>query len=343
MGVDLNKIEAAIIHKLVKEKHAKSSVVRRNTVLDLNPEVKKLVESINNLYAEKANKGYGRFEDNETKYPTSGVLRSMFSTSKTSFIGGSHVLMDQLAGRADQAQLATGGFVLMAHITGPSGASWFLVAMINNVDGSVVNDKLEVTNAEHVDLENLRVAGRVNLAEWLGGATDKRYLGFLKQRGEVAEYFKLFLGCNDIVKDAEETKNLVAALKQFATEEALDTDRREELYTAAFNYCNERRKHGEPISLDELVHAAWPQAPKKLGKALAKSGVEISDGFRPDGRVLKQLRKIHASTKYWRVDLDRHGIQAGHYRYDRKRKELVLMQLPEELQAELDEETSDGK
>ena len=112
------------------------------------------------------------FEDNETKYPTSGVLRSMFSTSKTSFIGGSHVLMDQLAGRADQAQLATGGFVLMAHITGPSGASWFLVAMINNVDGSVVNDKLEVTNAEHVDLENLRVAGRVNLAEWLGGATD---------------------------------------------------------------------------------------------------------------------------------------------------------------------------
>ena len=217
MGVDLNKIEAAVIHKLVKEKHAKSSVVRRNTVLDLNPEVKKLVESINNLYAEKANKGYGRFEDNETKYPTSGVLRSMFSTSKTSFIGGSHVLMDQLAGRADQAQLATGGFVLMAHITGPSGASWFLVAMINNVDGSVVNDKLEVTNAEHVDLENLRVAGRVNLAEWLGGATDKRYLGFLKQRGEVAEYFKLFLGCNDIVKDAEETKNLVAALKQFYT------------------------------------------------------------------------------------------------------------------------------
>jgi len=338
----LNEIEAAVIHKLEKAKHGKSSVVPSASVLSLNDAAKKLIGSINDLYSERANKGYGRFHANETQYPTAGTLRSVFSTKAISFFDGSRQLMDLLATRADQAQFATGGFVLMAHIIGQAGANWFLVAIITNVDGSVINDRLEVKNAEHVDLENLRVAGRVNIAEWLNGASDKRYVGFLKHRGDIAEYFKYFLGCDDLVKGTEETKGLVAALKQFATDEGLDPARKEEFYKAAYSYCHERKKKNEPLSLDELVHAAWPEKPKELAKALATGNVQISDGFVPDGRVLKQFVNIRARTKYWSVDLDRHGLQTGDFRYDKKRGELVLKNLPADLKAELEAEIGDG-
>ena len=42
----------------------------------------------------------------------------------------------------------------------------------------------------------LRVAGRIDLGAWQTGG--ERYISFLRGRGDVAQYFKLFLGCNDL-------------------------------------------------------------------------------------------------------------------------------------------------
>ena len=230
----------------------------------------------------------------------------------------------------------------MARITDAPGTSWFIVAMITNVDGSVIDDRtLEVVTAMHVDLEHLRVAGRVNLTDWQAGQEDVRYVGFLKQRGEVADYFKQFLGCDELVADVEETKKLVSALKKFAKSEGMSRADEEEFLNAAYGHCDDRNKKGEPLSLETLSNAIFPTAPTKLQAAFVADGVQISDGFVPDGRSIRALVHLKYKTEFWTIDIDRHALSSGYAHYNQEKGELTLLKLPAGLKAELDSETRD--
>jgi nucleoid-associated protein len=302
-----------------------------------------LVSSISKFYGSKASKGYGRFEEDVLTYPTSTVLRRMFEAGELTFIEGSKLLLDVLAGKAQQAPLSKGGYVLMAHGGGDSGDPWFLVAIINNVASNAVNEEtLEIVETVHVDVDNLRVAGRVNLATWMQGNEQDRYLGFLKHRGEVADYFKYFLGCNVVVRDSEDTKRLVEGLRAFARAENLDQEAEDDFLRRAHAFCAELSKTRQELSLEELTNAAWPQDPMRLQQALAGAASEISDGFVPDGRSLKSLIKFHGKSEFWTVDLDRRALRQGHAQYVPSRGELILRNLPPALKSALDGEVREG-
>lgn len=336
-------VTAAVIHKLVKEPHGPTSVHTRNKELVLTAPVLELVNAINKFYGSRANKGYGRFEEDVLTYPTSTVLRRMFEVGDLTFVEGSKLLLDVLAGKAQQAPLSKGGYVLMAHGKGNGGDLWFLVAIINNVAGSAVNEEtLEIVKSIQVDVDNLRVAGRVNLATWMGGGEQDRYLGFLKHRGEVADYFKYFLGCNVIMRDTEDTKRLVEGLRIFARAENLDQGAENDFLRRAHAFCADRCKSRDELSLNELSNAAWPQDPERLQQALARSAIEISDGFVPDGRSLKSLIKFHGKAAFWTVDLDRRALRQGDAQYVQERGELILRNLPLALKSALDAEVREG-
>jgi len=338
----LQIINHAIIHKLVKEKHGRATVVERGTDLTITDPVKKLVLDIHDLYASRASKGYGRFESDEINYPSARILRTVFKDNEMEFLEASKLLLKVLATKADLVALATGGYVLMAHVTNQANISWFIVAIINNVDGNAIDDaSLEVINAVHVDLKNLRVAGRVNITDWLGGDTETRYVGFLKQHGEVADYFKIFLGCNELIADTEETKKLVTVLKRFAKDEGLDQKKEEDFLQSAYNFCLERNKNDELLSLEALSNVIWPNEPQKLQKAFVENNVQISDGFVPDGRSIKSLMRMKYKTDYWSIDLDRHALSSGYAHYNQTKGELTLRNLPNGLKAELDREIKD--
>lgn len=336
-------VTAAVIHKLIKEPHGPASVQTRDDALPLTEPVLNLVSAISTFYGSRASKGYGRFETDVLTYPTSTVLRRMFDEDDLTFVEGSKLLLDVLTGKARQAPLSKGGYVLMAHGEGDAGDRWFLVAIINNVASNAVNEEtLEIVQSFHVDVNNLRVAGRVNLSTWIGGNEQDRYLGFLKHRGEVADYFKYFLGCNVVVQDSEDTKRLVDALRAFARAEDLDQGAEDEFLRRAHAVCSERSKSREPLSLDELTNAAWPQDPAKLQQALAQGAGQISDGFVPDGRSLRTLIKFHGKSEFWTVDLDRRALRRGDAQYLPARGELILRNLPPALKVALDGEVREG-
>jgi nucleoid-associated protein len=342
-GGTLHNVHNAIIHKLVKEKHGKATVVERKVVLPITDPVRKLVSDIHDLYAGRASKGYGRFENDEINYPSASLLRAAFLDKKIDFIDASKKLLGVLKTKASAVALATGGYVLMAHVSNAAKIDWFIVAIINNVDGSVIkDDSLEVVEAAHVDLEHLRVAGRVNLTDWASGDEETRYVGFLKQRGEVADYFKLFLGCNELVADTEETKKLIVVLKGFAKKEKLNQEDEEKFLRSAFDFCFDCNKNDKPLSLETLSNTIWPDNPQKLQEEFVGDDVQISDGFVPDGRSIKSLVKIKSKTQYWSIDLDRHALSSGFARYNTKKGELTLLNLPDTLKAELDHEMKDA-
>lgn len=332
----MNNVEAAVIHKLVKERHGKAAIVTRDAPLELTASVIKLVTDVHELYSDKPGKGFGRFEADEVNYPAAAILRDYVCHGKTSFIDASKLLMGVLATKASPVALATGGFVLLAHMSNAAGARWFVVAIVTNVRGSAVNEAtLDVVDTVHVDMQNLRVAGRVNIGDWLEGDPETRYVGFLKQKGGVSDYFKLFLGCSELIASVEETKKLVSELKRFAFESITAANEQEAFLQRAHDFCTGCLKDGQPLSLDTLCNAVHPVEPQALQRALAKAQVPINDGFVPDGRVLRTFVRIKAKTAFWSIDIDRHALVSGQVKYDRDKKSLTLFDLPESLEAEL--------
>lgn len=339
----MHSINHAIIHKLAKEKHGTATVVERDTDLPITEPVKKLVLDINELYASRACKGYGRFEADEIKYPSASILRTVFKDKTLAFSEGSKQLLKHLAIKANAAALATGGYVLMADVVDAADVNWFIIGMINNVGGSAIDDaSLEIRDAIHIDLENLRVAGRVNITDWLADDPEKRYVGFLKQRGGIADYFKLFLGCMELIEAYKETQKVVESIQRFARDEGLEQEKKEEFIQSAYDYCSELIKKSEPLSLSAMSNSLWPSEPDKLQRAFVEGNVPISDGFVPDARKIKQFKRMIYKTKYWSLSLDRHALLSGDARYLPDKGQLLLLNLPDGLKSELEYEISDG-
>lgn len=338
------KVNNAIIHKLIKEQHGSASVSERDDELPLTGPVNKLVTDINGLYGGRTGKGYGRFEEDNINYPTPSLLKSFFEDEEISFTEMSKKLLSVLASKASPVGFATGGFVLMAHISNDAGEKWFIVAIIKNVEGTAIDETTyEVNEAIHVDLEDLRVAGRVCLTDWLDDEKDVRYIGFLKQREKVSDYFKEFLGCSELIVNTEETKKLVSTLKIFAKNKGMGQKEEDEFLQKAYDYCQDKHDKDEPLSLDGLANAVWPDFPQDLKNSFVESDVQISDGFVPDKRSLNSLVKMKYKTKYWSLNLDRHALSEGHAQYDQQKGELILKNLPDEFKTELDRELDDGE
>ncbi|MFG8044809.1 nucleoid-associated protein [Pseudomonas aeruginosa] len=329
------QITNCIVHKLIKDAHQREADVDlRPTELEVNPSVQRLIDHLDKLYTGRAGKGYGRFENNEDDYPMQRFIREHVVDEKLDFVALSERMMRHLKERASVEQLATGGFVLIAKIS-KENVDYLLVAIVTEVVGTAITEGLEVIDSVHLDMSQLRVAGRVDVTAWQQGAD--RYISFLKARGDIAHYFKLFLGCNDLVLALEESKKLVAGLEQFTTERELEPAQRDEFLEKAHDYLNNLGKD-VPVSLEALSNHLWPDAPEELQLKLGSEELGLSDGFVPDRRAIRGLVKFEGKSDYWKLTFDRKAVRSGHLRYNRETDSIVLTHIPDQLRQELIDE-----
>lgn len=333
-----NNIEKLVVHKLIKNQHSAASIELAESPIQLTPSAQRLIDHLLRLYVERPGKGYGKFEEDENNFPMPRFVRDYFVDHLIEYYDLSRVMMEHLQYRAGQEQLATGGYVLISQVN--NGATDFLlVAIVTEVVGTAITDGLEIVDSVHLDMSNLRVAGRVDLTAWQAGA--ERYVSFLKGRGEVANYFKQFLGCNDVLVAIQETQKLVKVIESFATEQHLEPDVRDQLFEQAYTYLEELGRNGNPISLDAFANRLWPESPDDLKTALAIEELQLSDGFVPDRRAIKSLMKFKAASTHWKLEFDRRGLRNGDIEYDRVNDKLVLSRIPETLRRELLDELTD--
>ncbi|MDD2686674.1 MAG: nucleoid-associated protein [Gallionella sp.] len=333
-----NNIENLIVHKLVKDQHGAATIELADAAINITPSAQRLIDHLHKQYADRPGKGYGKFEEDEDNFPMPRYVSEYFIDHSTDYYSFSQDLMRHLMHRAGKEQLATGGYVLIAHVN--NGVSDFLlVAIVTEVVGTAITEGLEIVDSVHLDMSNLRVAGRVDLTAWQAGA--ERYVSFLKGRGEVANYFKQFLGCNDVLVALQETQKLVRGLESFATEQHLESVARDQLFEQAFNYLDELGRNGNPVSLDAFANRVWPDSPDDLRAVLAFDELQLSDGFVPDRRAIKGLVKFKGASAHWKLEFDRRGLRNGDVRYDQDSNKLVLSNIPEALRKELLEELND--
>lgn len=317
-----------VVHKLIKHEQGPADVVLRGEACRLTDAVVRLVERLCKLYRDRPGKGYGRFEEDEATFPMPAFLRRHIVEREIDFAALTRQMMEHLKQLAEQEELEEGGFVLIARIReGEADCLW--VALLTEALGTAIDAQLNVVDSAHLDLASLKAAGRVDLSAWRRG--DERYISFLKGRGDVAHYFKRFLGCSDVVIALKETQKLVQTLTHFAETERLEAPVRDELLERAHVYLDELGESGAPVSLDTVAREVWPAAPERLDEMLQADATKLASGFVPDRRALRPLVRFKASAEQWKLEFDRSGLRSGAVTYDRASDTLVLSNLPDYL------------
>lgn len=333
-----DRIFAVAIHHLQKASTGSYSVLRGNSAIAITQTAERLIGELHKLYSRRASKAYGKFSTDEENYPTPVNLRK-YLKGKMDFAALTLALMATLAKEAQAKTASTGGHVFFAHFE-KDKVQYLLVAIVTDKLSAALTTNEDLEDVEHLDVDGFRFAGRISLTGW--GNNDDRYIGFLKGKGAVSDYFKEFLGCDTTIQSRVETTSLVNALKSFADQKKLGSAQRDLFMNRALAICDRDARQQRVIDFTTLANELYPDHPDDLVKVLADPKLSLNDGFVADRRALKGLVSFKKRTDYWSVEFERKALQAGKVRYNFEEGSITLFDVPEDLQHELREELRDG-
>lgn len=328
----------AVIHKIDKVAGSPAVLVTAAACLDIVEEpLRALVDQVHTVYANRESKSYGKFDPTLTALSAETPLRSLKDQISEDFLSTTVDLMRVLKDKADGENFATGGHVLFAESTG-GGYRWVIVVILNSKAGAAIDENLRVIHAPHLDVDGIRFAGRVNVTDWASGSAE-RYISFLRGRkNEVSQYFYRFLGCSTVQQDMVDTRNMVKAVKLFASEQKLDEAAKEELIKSVFRFADGKAATNSPLNLSELANHVWPTEPEALKGVFARADPPVSDGFTPKRRGLDGLTRFSAKAAHWKIEFDRDAIHDEVILFDEDERTLTIKNIPEDVIEHLREE-----
>lgn len=253
-----NHIFHAAIHGLNRSSDGFSVRLGKDR-LAVSATVQRVIDHLYDLYGRRASKSYGKFAADEDYSPTQKHLREYLGSKDTSsFSDLTSKMMTTLQKQAGHRSAAEGGHVFFSHFE-REGNQYLLVAIITDKLGAALTRDYDVQDVVHLDMEGFRFAGRINISGWV--KAEERYIGFLKGKGNVSEYFKEFLGCDTAVQNRQDTTDLVKALKGFAEREGMTGASKDDFLTRAKSICDRYAKAREEIEFEALTNELCPKSP----------------------------------------------------------------------------------
>jgi nucleoid-associated protein len=144
-----------------------------------------------------------------------------------------------------------------------------------------------------------------------------------------------FLGCDNTVQVRQDTTDLVQALKSYADDEGMVGEARDEFLGKAKAICDRASRNREEIEFEALANELAPKEPQALLSLLSDPERKLNDRFIPDRRALSSLVKFKGKTALWSVEFERDALSGGKVRYDASENTLTLLDLPDDLTAQL--------
>jgi len=331
-----NKIIHVAIHDLVKAADG-FQVNLGQEGLRVSKTTQRVIDDLYELYRRRTSKSHGKFSVNEDYSPTQKHLRTYVDGGLSDFSALTASMMETLRRQAGHKGAATGGHVFFSHFERESD-QFLMVAIINDKLGARLTGELDVRDVEHLDMDGFRFAGRINISAW--GASEERYIGFLKGKGNVSDYFKEFLGCDTVVQDRQDTMDLVRVLKSFAETQRMEGAEKDAFLSRAKDICERASRARKELSFEALANELLPDAPRMLLDTLTDPDLKLNDGFIPDRRPLSSLVRYKAKTLLWSIEFEREALTGGKIVFNETDSSLTLTELPAELAAQLRSELS---
>ena len=328
-------IRHAIIHHIDKKPDGNPAVlhISEGELAD-SPARDNLLADLNEAYNAKPNKAWGLFIEESGAYPFSRWLKDYLDGGRD-FASFSHEAVEHLQRLMEESNLATGGHVLFAHYQ-HGMTDYLTIALLHHSEGVAVGEALDVETAKYLDVSQLHLAARINLSEWRNNSQSRQYISCLKgkQGRRASEYFRDFIGCQEGIDGASETRTLLKAFSDFVESEDLAEDQAREKTATLVDYATAQAKLGEAITLEELSGLLDEERPKSFADFIRNKDYGLSPEIPPDKRTLNQFRRFTGRTEGLSISFESH-LLGSKVEFDKARDVLIIRNLPTQLKDQI--------
>lgn len=294
------QIEQIVLHQLIRKSDTEIEVLLRDAPIDSNKAVVELMSEINHIYNNKS-KAYGVF--NEDSLFAHSVRE--YYADKQRFLHFTQTSTQQLRDQIIKYPFAEGGTVIFC-LYRYLAIEYLLIAVLDNCHSIFVDDKLNVTSTQYLDISHADIIARINLTEWQTEANSKRYLTFLKGRvgRKVADFFMDYLGASEGINTRAQNKNLVQAIDDYCQEIQLDKQEKQSCRQQVYNYCHDQLEAGEEIHLASLAKNLPDKVDNNFLNFVQQKEYDLDQTFPVDRSALRSLKKYSGSGGGLTINFD---------------------------------------
>ncbi|WP_299310354.1 nucleoid-associated protein YejK [uncultured Halomonas sp.] len=326
----------AIVHRIEKPDGAAARLLAAEHPLPPSDALDALLEGLNKAYHAKS-KAWGHFRDADddegaAPSPLAGELAD-YLAERRDFVALTRTIAERLAPLVE-AHLPLGGDLLCLD-TRFGDARFLTLALLHHREGFAVNDMLSVTPARQLNLAQMSLAARLDLAQWQAGDS-RQYLSWTRDRGgkALAEGFADLLGAAEGVDASGETRTLLKAFSDYVEREDLPEEASREKTEALIDYASDQASRGEPITLEELSEVLDEQQPKAFYDHIRNADYGLSPAIPPDRKTLNQFKRFAGRAGGVSISFDSHLLGSS-VEYDEEHDRLIIKQVPKQLKAQL--------
>ncbi|HHH9443070.1 TPA: nucleoid-associated protein YejK [Pseudomonas aeruginosa] len=326
-------VKSCIIHFVDKKPDGNpASLQTRNAVLGQSEATDNLIADLLEGYNSKAGKGWGFFHDSSGAYPFREWLTEYLDGDRD-FVTFSHQAVEHLVRLMNETAVSVGGHALFAHIQ-QGMTDYLVIAMLHQREGVALNESLDVTAIRHVDAGQLHLAARINLSEFKNNLKSRQYISYLKKNGRGFDYFRDFLGCQEGVDAAGETRSLLKAFSDFVESEDLPEEQARWKTDTLVDYANAQAKIGEPITLDALSELMDEERPTAFYDYIRNKDYGLSPEIPPDKKTIKHFQRFTGRADGLAITFEAHHL-GSKVEWDQERDMLIIRSIPTQLKNQL--------
>ena len=324
------QLHQLILHKLLKEQNGIAKLELREKPYLITDTERDFVSEAKEVYYHKSNPNYGIFQDNVISYPYQTMVNN-YLENKVDFLQFTKNAMEHFFAIINKEPQATGGSVIFAHYT-VNAEAFILIMMLNSKKQYNVNAELGLYDLFVLDIEKLDLANTLNITKWKNG--EDVYLSFTRGRKDISKYFRNFIGCTDQTTAKQSSNSFKGALLDYIESLNLKNPEKEEMKNNVFNYCVNKIKKNEDISLSHISSMIDEKNPDLFQKFAASEKYGVSALIKGHRQTLKSLKFYVYRSKKLSIEFDSSLMDQSIF-YNEKKNELRIKDVPEELKKQL--------
>ena len=204
-----------IMHKIDKTQHQTDATpVYKDRPFNNNETLEKFTDSISDTFTRKTSKEYANFHSGQNTSQFQTILDTYLNNpTEDTFSTFSRQATELLKDKMNTKPASTGGFVVVIDYT--LSSRFILIALVNKKDG-YTEDDLDIIANEQLNIDQLSMAGFVNVDNHQNTNNSYRPLAFMRGTREVSDYFSSFLGAAENREtSAHMTGVFIQALKDY--------------------------------------------------------------------------------------------------------------------------------
>lgn len=343
-------IKEFIVHLLEKQADSTQSTLSlsKNTIPS-SAILEGFLDELNKIYNSKATKVFGGFakqpetetvsddKDEPHKLLSMDDILSAYSNKDMSFIDYTGQSMEILKHHIEMATKATGGYMLFAHYS-LFGSDFMLLAMLNNVRGISIDNQLDISAIDYLDINKLHLAARIDLTQWQEDEASQRYISMVrtKESHKLSDYFKHFIGSDETSNSTQETNDLFTAIGQFCDNKFEQEEHKSEFKKKAADYCIDQAEKGQAVDLKDFSNYVAEGAVDDFMNYVKSEQFQLNNEMSPNKAVIRRFNKITGRNSQMSITINEEAL--GHsVIYDADKEVLTITDLPATLKAQLQE------